>query len=77
MQLFKRTARLSGALTLQAHSIVTLSGDAVLDVECGAVWVTAEGDGRDYVLTKGAHKAFKGRNLILEALRPTKVSVTR
>jgi hypothetical protein len=49
---------------------------SVVHVHSGAVWLTQEGDGRDYYLGAGSALRLSGRGLALaQATRPSRVSL--
>lgn len=51
---------------LQAGEVVRTAGLEVrVTCECGRVWVTQEGDGRDYVVGPGGSIALRGFGLVV------------
>jgi Protein of unknown function (DUF2917) len=49
---------------------------SVVQVHSGALWVTQEGDGRDYYLDEGSALQLSGSGLALaQATRPSRVSL--
>jgi hypothetical protein len=61
-------------LRLDAHDVTTLSEHEQILVEKGRLWVTYEGDPKDYLVETGERLQPLGRNILVEALESTELA---
>jgi hypothetical protein len=66
------------ALTLETGQVVTLDGAAGrrISARFGSVWVTEEGNAKDFVLAGGETLVVKGRGrTVVQALQPSYITI--
>ena len=66
------------ALTLDTGQVVTLDDAAGLRISArfGSVWVTEEGNGKDFVVAGGETLVVQGRGrTVLQALQPSYITI--
>ena len=66
-------------LTLDHRALFNIPDAAGLQIDCeeGTVWVTVDGDLRDYVLEPGDHfHNAEHRRAVIYAMRPSSLSIT-
>lgn len=62
-------------IVLEPGDVLPLAGDAV-DVLEGRIWVTREGDGRDYIVQSGGRLVLPGsRHAHVQAVGPARIRV--